>query len=69
MEVNFVKEKEKLDKLKKMLFELGSVVVVYFGGVDSNFLFKVVKDILGENVIVVIIYVMMYLSREIEEVK
>ncbi|MDX5748822.1 ATP-dependent sacrificial sulfur transferase LarE [Clostridioides difficile] len=69
MEVNFVKEKEKLDKLKKMLLELGSVVVAYSGGVDSNFLLKVAKDTLGENVIAVTIHAMMHSSREIEEAK
>ena len=58
-----MKEKEKLDKLKKMLLELGSVVVAYSGGVDSNFLLKVAKDTLGENVIAVTIHAMMHSSR------
>jgi pyridinium-3,5-biscarboxylic acid mononucleotide sulfurtransferase len=42
----------KYDTLKKILKDLGSVVVAYSGGVDSTFLLKVAVDMLGtENVL------------------
>jgi uncharacterized protein len=42
---------EKLDRLKSMLEALGSGLVAYSGGVDSTFLLKVAKDVLGDRVI------------------
>ncbi len=58
---------KKLDKLRNMLKELGSVAVAYSGGVDSNFLLKVASDTLGENVMAVTLHAMMHSNREIEE--
>ena len=46
MEVNI-----KLDNLRKRLLELENVAIAYSGGVDSNFLLKVAKDILKDKVI------------------
>lgn len=45
---------KKIDVLKKILKDLGSVIVAYSGGRDSNFLLKVAVDTLGKkNVIAV----------------
>lgn len=60
---------KKLEMLKSRLLELGSIAVAYSGGVDSNFLLKVAKDTLGDNVIAVTIHAMMHSDREIEEAK
>lgn len=60
---------KKLEKLKARLLELESVAVAYSGGVDSNFLLKVAKDTLGDNVIAVTLHAMMHSQREIEEAK
>ncbi|MCC0637481.1 MULTISPECIES: ATP-dependent sacrificial sulfur transferase LarE [unclassified Clostridioides] len=69
MEVDLVKEREKLEKLREKLIGLESVAVAYSGGVDSNFLLKVARDTLGDNVIAVTIHAMMHSNREIEEAK
>jgi uncharacterized protein len=46
------KLEDKYKKLKKLLAELGRIVVAYSGGVDSTFLLKVAVDTLGaENVL------------------
>jgi uncharacterized protein len=42
-----------LNKLKRILKEMGSVLVAYSGGADSTFLLKVAKDSLGDKVLAV----------------
>ncbi len=43
---------EKYDKLKNLLQEMKSVVVAFSGGVDSTFLLRVARDVLGvDNVL------------------
>jgi len=42
-------EKRKIEKLKTILRKLKSVVVAYSGGVDSTFLLKVTKEVLGKD--------------------
>ncbi len=41
--------KEKYQKLKDMLYEMESVVVAFSGGVDSTFLLRVARDVLGKE--------------------
>jgi len=49
-----MKSEEKLENLKKMISEMGHVLIAFSGGVDSTFLLKVCVDVLGrENVIAV----------------
>jgi uncharacterized protein len=43
----------KLDSLKRILSEMGGVVVAFSGGTDSTFLLKVAHDELGEKAIAV----------------
>jgi uncharacterized protein len=44
---------DKLKKLKNILKEMGSTLLAYSGGVDSTFLLKVAKGILGNKVLAV----------------
>jgi uncharacterized protein len=43
----------KLEKLKTILKKMDSVLVAYSGGVDSTFLLKVARDVLGNKVLAV----------------
>ena len=48
MELNI--KKEKLNNLRKILSEMGSVLIAYSVGVDSTFLLKVAREELGDKV-------------------
>jgi uncharacterized protein len=43
----------KLDRLRAILKDLGSVLVAYSGGVDSTFLLRVAHDVLGDRAVAV----------------
>jgi uncharacterized protein len=44
---------DKLEKLKRILKNMGSVLVAYSGGMDSTFLLKVSGEVLGDKVLAV----------------
>ncbi len=60
---------EKLSSLKNAIGGLESVLVAYSGGVDSTFLLKVCKDVLGDRVLAVIAESETYPAKEIEAAK
>lgn len=60
---------EKYIELIKYFKGLGKVVLVFLGGVDSIFLFKVGKEVFGDNLKVVIIMLLYILKWEIVEVE
>lgn len=59
--------KEKLLSLRKVLSSLESTCIAYSGGVDSTFLLRVAKDVLGENVLAVTGTSPTYPRRELNE--
>ena len=59
----------KLESLKSILSEMGSVLIAYSGGVDSMFLLKVASSVLGDMVVAVTASSEIYPSRELGEAK
>ncbi len=57
----------KYEKLKANLRKMKKVLVAFSGGVDSTFLLKVARDVLGDNVLAVIASSQTYPERERRE--
>ena len=60
---------QKLDRLKKILYDMDSAIIAFSGGVDSTFLLKVAQQVLGEKVIAVTSESMVAYSKEYEDAK
>ncbi len=60
---------DKLQDLKRSLGEMESVLVAYSGGVDSTFLLKVARDVLGDRAVAVTAVSESYPQAELEESK
>lgn len=61
--------KKKFQNLKKILSEMGSVLVAYSGGVDSTLVLSVANEVLGSNVLAVTASSEVYPSEEVEQAK
>lgn len=59
----------KLEKLKKILRQMQSVLLAFSGGVDSSFLLKVARDTLGNKVLAVTAVSATYPLHELESAK
>jgi uncharacterized protein len=57
----------KVDQLRSILADMGSVLVAYSGGVDSAFLLKVAADTLGDRALAVTARSDSYPARELDE--
>ncbi|RMF94128.1 MAG: ATP-dependent sacrificial sulfur transferase LarE [Candidatus Schekmanbacteria bacterium] len=60
---------KKYKNLKRIISEYGNLLVAFSGGVDSTFLLKTAKDVLGENVIAVSALSETYVREELETAK
>ena len=58
---------EKLENLKKYLYELKSVAIAFSGGVDSTFLLKVAHEVLGDKLLAVTASSEFFPARETAE--
>ncbi|MDR0919290.1 MAG: ATP-dependent sacrificial sulfur transferase LarE [Oscillospiraceae bacterium] len=61
--------KEKYENLKADIFSLNSLAVAFSGGVDSTFLLKTAKDVLGDKVIAVTAKSHSFPKRELNETR
>jgi uncharacterized protein len=59
----------KLDRLKNILKEMERVLVAFSGGVDSSFLLRVGKEVLGDNILAVTACSATYPQAELETAK
>jgi len=67
--IKIIMDGKKINKLKKILEDMGSVIIAFSGGVDSSFLLKVAENVLGKNVIAVTAKSPTYPKREFEDAK
>lgn len=58
---------DKLALLKQDLVRMGKVLIAFSGGVDSTFLLKISKDVLGENAIALTAQSTTFPERELNE--
>ena len=61
--------REKLDKLKEIISDLGSLAVGFSGGVDSSLLLVVAHEVLGDRAIAVTSVDASGPEREVKEAK
>ncbi len=61
--------KRKEEKLKQYIKDLGSIAIAFSGGVDSTYLLKVAKEVLGGKAVAVTAVSGTFPMREIEETK
>ncbi|KJS21801.1 MAG: potassium ABC transporter ATPase [Clostridiaceae bacterium BRH_c20a] len=59
----------KYSKLRKIISELDNAIIAFSGGIDSTFLLKVCKDVLGDKVIAVTATSSTYPTRELNTAK
>lgn len=60
-------ERERFNRLKEILTDMGSIVIGFSGGVDSTFLLKVAQDTLGDRVMAVTASSSTFPERELNE--